>query len=186
MTGSQSQEKVTIKVAAKALNVNRRTIYRWISKGMITKIEENKKSFVATDEIRALRNKSNDKMPQRQNHYAPQNNKSSDTVTLGMTHYESMLIRLGQLENEKALLLEYKGDLEKKDNDFQEAKSQLIETTLWLEETEKENKKLAVQKYAIKIQNKEIENLKRNLHDLHRKLIKIKKRGLIERILNKF
>ncbi|MGA1823269.1 MAG: helix-turn-helix domain-containing protein [bacterium] len=186
MPNSQSQEIVTIKVAAKALNVNRRTIYRWINKGLISKVEDNKKTFVPIDDIRALRNKSNNKMPQRQNHHVSQNYSSCDTVTLGMEHYESMLIRLGQLEHEKTLFLEYKGDLEKKEKEFEETKSQLIETTLWLEEAEKENKKIALQKYAAKIQKKEIENLKRNLHELNRQLSKLKKRGLLERIFNKF
>ena len=58
----KSEEKVTVKVAAKALNVSDKTIYRYIKNGRLSKIKEGRRVYILMSEIRTLRNGQGEKM----------------------------------------------------------------------------------------------------------------------------
>jgi septal ring factor EnvC (AmiA/AmiB activator) len=102
------------------------------------------------------------------------------------SHYDNLLTRLGYLEKEQQLLLEYKEGLKRKNEE-------LIETRTWLEESIQENKQVQEQNKHIKsssiftIQKKdaELKELRKNLTELRQELGKVKKRGLLKRIFNK-
>jgi excisionase family DNA binding protein len=54
MTEVRPQDKATIQEAAKTLHVDRKTIYRWIGKGLISKHIEGNKTYVVLEEVKAL------------------------------------------------------------------------------------------------------------------------------------
>jgi len=116
--GQSISEKVTIPVAAKALKVSTKTVQRYIEKGLITKVKEGTRVYVHIDEVRALLNGQPkiDKSPRVQ---------EKDRITVDRTHYDSLLVRLGQLEASQQLLLEYKGNLQARDKELSETKSEL-------------------------------------------------------------
>lgn len=116
MSEEKSQEKVTINLAAKVLNVDRRTIYRWMDKGVLSKIKEGKKTYILMDEVRTLRDKS--ATDDKSHNVSQFRGTNKDTVTVDRSHYEALLIRLGQLEVKEKNLLEYKTGLEEKDKEL--------------------------------------------------------------------
>lgn len=150
MSDTESKDKVTIQEAARALNVDPRTIYRWIGKGVLSKTKANGKTYVLLTDVKVLSDKSQisqtlNVVDVGQPEIVIDN--VSDTAKIENTHYmvdkehyEGLLIRLGQLEAKQQLLLEYKGGLEAKDQELAEVKVALTTNT---EELEKAKATLA-------------------------------------------
>jgi DNA-binding transcriptional MerR regulator len=136
--GQSNSERVSIPLAAKALKVSTKTVHRYIEKGQLSKIKEGTRVYVPMDEIRALLSGQPrvDKSPHVH---------EKDRVTVDRTHYDSLLVRLGQLEANQQLLLEYKEGLQIRDKELAqikldaEAKAKaLIDKQAELEAREKE------------------------------------------------
>lgn len=164
---TRKRETISIPEAANLLKIGIRSIYRYIDKGILNKSKTGKKSYLYLEEVIALQNRmgtepdvlidiATDKID---------NNNIKKTVNLEQQHYEALLIRLGQLEAQKELLLEYKTDSERKD-------LELKETRNWFEETLKENKKII---NDIDKKNNELTKLKDNLNQLQKELEKVDK-----------
>lgn len=115
MSEAKSQEKVTVAIASKVLKVDRRTIYRWMDKGLISKVKEGNNTYVLMDNVRALRDRA---MSHDKKDDVAENRGGSEAVngnvTIERTHYEGLLTRLGQLEAKQELLLEYRVGIEAK------------------------------------------------------------------------
>ena len=122
MTEARPQDKATIQEASKALHIDRKTIYRWINKGLISKHVEGNKTFVILEEVKAICGKST---PQDATNIVAENVASPNIVTLDRPHYEGLLIKLGQYEAERRYLLEYKTGLEVKDRELTDTKETL-------------------------------------------------------------
>lgn len=116
--GQSNIEKVTIPLAAKALKVSTKTVHRYIEKGQLSKLKEGTRIYVPMDEIRALLSGQPkvDKSPRVH---------EKDRVTVDRTHYDSLLVRLGQLEANQQLLLEYKEGLQTKEKALEQAKENI-------------------------------------------------------------
>lgn len=129
--GQSNAERVTIPLAAKALKVSTKTVQRYIEKGQLSKIKEGTRVYVPMDEIRALLSghPKIDKSPHVH---------EKDRVTVDRTHYDSLLVRLGQLEANQQLLLEYRQGIEKKELALAEKDRELAEAKAVLEQREKE------------------------------------------------
>ena len=122
MTEAKPQNKATIQEAAKALHIDRKTIYRWIGKGLISKYVEGNKTYVLIEEVRAICGKDT---PQDATSFVAENVASPNIVTVDRPHYEGLLIKLGQYEAERRYLLEYKTGLEAKERELFETKATL-------------------------------------------------------------
>ena len=146
-------EKLTIQEAARALNVDPRTIYRLIGKGSISKVKEAGRTYVLWSDVKALSGECQtcptlDKP--NVGHVRPDVGQFDNDVgqaeivfdseidndathvrtkdthyIVDRDHYEGLLIRLGQLESEKRYLLEYKEGLEAKDKALEQAKGNI-------------------------------------------------------------
>jgi multidrug efflux pump subunit AcrA (membrane-fusion protein) len=116
--GQSIDEKVTIPLAAKALKVSTKTVHRYIEKGLLTKVKEGTRVYVPMDEIRALLSGQPkiDKCPRVH---------EKDRVTVDRTHYDGLLVRLGQLEANQQLLLEYRAGIESRDKALEQAKGNI-------------------------------------------------------------
>jgi DNA-binding transcriptional MerR regulator len=136
MNESVTQKKVTIQEAAQTLNISRKTIYRWIDKGLISKVREENKTYVLLSEVKAICDKGIQKETENDTEIVSKvvSDTKHDTniVTINRQHYEGLLIRLGQLESEKRYLLEYKGGLEAKDKELSTVKETLSEAEKFL------------------------------------------------------
>lgn len=115
-------EKVTIQVAAKAIGVTPKTIHQWLRKGTLSKVKEGNRTYILMDEIRALRQ---DKVTNQKSEVITSEvkqeqvtNQGYNMVPIKREHYEGLLTKLGQLEANQQLLLEYKEGLQKKDKDI--------------------------------------------------------------------
>lgn len=131
MEETKTQEKATVQEAAKALSIGRKTIYRWINKGLLSKVKEAKKTYVLLDEVKAICGKG-----KTQTDTKIESKKSLDTniISLERIHYEGLLIRLGQLEVKEKYLLEYKDGLEEKNKELKRLKEEnerLKSRSLW-------------------------------------------------------
>jgi excisionase family DNA binding protein len=108
-----TQDKVTIQQASVILNIGRKTIYRWIDKGLLSKTKEGKNAYVSMSEVRALCDRSDTQVDTLRDTH-----KDTNTATVDVSYLEGLLVRLGQLEAEKRYLLEYKTGLEEKDKEL--------------------------------------------------------------------
>ena len=121
-----SEEKVTVKVAAKALNVSDKTIYRYIEKGQLSKIKKGRRVYVPMSEIRTLRNGQGEKMSRQ---VLDTREKKMSKVSITKNEYESLLVELGELRERNKLLLEHKLNrdqaLTAKDEEVAELKQKL-------------------------------------------------------------
>ncbi len=113
-----TDEKVTITLAAKALKVSTKTVHRYLDKGLLTKVKEGTRVYVPMDEVRALLSGQPkiDKSPRVH---------EKDKVTVDRTHYDGLLVRLGQLEANQQLLLEYRAGIESRDKALEQAKGNM-------------------------------------------------------------
>jgi predicted site-specific integrase-resolvase len=124
-----TQEMVTIKVACDTLKVSRKTIYRYIEKGLLTKIKEGRRTYILANDIRSLR--------QGQIEKVTQSKRDSDTkkvthMTLPIEEYKSVMEELAELKERNKLLLEYKltGDQVRKELEETKQKLQAAETEI--------------------------------------------------------
>jgi excisionase family DNA binding protein len=125
-----TQDKVTIQEAVKTLGISRKTLYRWIDKGLLSREKEGNRAYVSLAEVRALCDRvttqqdieivSGDSQETHQTGHDDTNR-----VTVDMPYLEGLLVRLGQLEAEKRYLLEYKGGLEAKERELADTKASL-------------------------------------------------------------
>jgi excisionase family DNA binding protein len=122
MTEARPQDKATIQEAAKTLHIDRKTIYRWINKGLISKHVEGNKTYVILEEVKALCGKVTS---QEATSFVAESVASPNIVTVDRPHYEGLLIKLGQYEAERRYLLEYKTGLEAKERELSETRATL-------------------------------------------------------------
>jgi excisionase family DNA binding protein len=122
MTEARPQDKATIQEASKALHVDRKTIYRWINKGLISKYVDGNKTYVVLEEVKAICGKAT---PQDATSFVAESVASPNIVTVDRPHYEGLLIKLGQYEAERRYLLEYKTDLKAKERELSETRATL-------------------------------------------------------------
>lgn len=122
-------EKVTIQVAAKALNVTPKTIYQWFRTGTLTRVKDGNRTYILMDEVRALRQtrvtNQKSEVITSEGKNEPGNNPGYDMVPIKREHYEGLLTRLGQLEANQQLLLEYKAGIESRDKALEQAKGNI-------------------------------------------------------------
>ena len=155
-----TQNKVTISDAAKHLNISRKTLYRWIDKGLLSKHKEGNNSFVMLSEVRALCDRGvtqNDTevvsgdvagIQQMTQDDTP---KDTENVTVKISYLEGLLVRLGQLESEKRYLLEYKADIEAKDKAIAEAEKLLREKNRAMEQAGKKIQELQAENERLRL-----------------------------------
>jgi DNA-binding transcriptional MerR regulator len=122
-------EKVTIKVAAKAIGVTPKTVHQWLRIGTLTRVKEGNRTYILMDEVRALRQNrvTNPKSEviTSEGKIEPSNNLGNNIVPIDREHYEGLLIRLGQLEANQQLLLEYRAGIESRDKALEQAKGNI-------------------------------------------------------------
>jgi len=151
---SRTNEKASITVAAKALGVSAKTIQRWVKSGKIQSIREDNRVFIPVDEIRArlqeqrasVADIDQDKKEDVQTIRGHSEDKNLDVIPIERTHYEGLLTRLGQLEANQQLLLEYKEGLQTKERELSETKATLAANT----------EKLAGVRAALDVNNEEL------------------------------
>lgn len=126
---NMQDEKVTIQVAAKALSVTPKTIHQWLRNGTLTRVKEGNRTYILMDEMRALRQErvTNPKSEviTSEAKIEQVTNQGDDIVPIKRAHYEGLLTRLGQLEANQQLLLEYKEGLQGKDKALEQAKENI-------------------------------------------------------------
>jgi DNA-binding transcriptional MerR regulator len=168
MTRQVSEEKITIRVAAKALGVTERTVQRYIEKGILSKIKDGYRIYVYADEVRKLRQQEYDKAYDTETSVttgttqidASDDSHDRDTtvVVIDRPHYEGLLTRLGQLEAQNNHLIEYKEGLERQTKKVYELETSQIELKTNLVKKDKEIE-------AIKSQTEELEKEKTQLEE---------------------
>lgn len=113
-------EAISIKEAAKALNISQRTVWNYIRKGKLDKVLMANKAHVTKASIERLSQSS------------PQTVNESISVSPGkavveLAYLEGLLTRLGQLQAEKQYLLEHQAGQEAKERELAEARAKLAE-----------------------------------------------------------
>jgi excisionase family DNA binding protein len=126
MSDTNDTTRVTIQEACKIANISRKTLYRWIEKGLLSKGKDGNRSYVSLAEVQALCNQS-DKPDDTTSVTGDNRTTQSDTgkVTVDMVYLEGLLVKLGQMEAERRYLLEYKGNIEQKDKVIAEQQVEL-------------------------------------------------------------
>jgi chromosome segregation ATPase len=119
-----TSKKITLQVAAKALDISVRTVQRYLDKGLITKIKEDAKVYVYADEIRGLR-----KRLEATNDTTDDMAKSvKTTVTVDMSYLEGLLVQIGEMKEKQRLLLEYKDDIRQREVSLLAKEQELTQT----------------------------------------------------------
>jgi len=113
-------EAVSIKEAAKALNVSHRTVWNYIKKGKLDKVMVANKAHVTQASIERLSQDSTQTVNESIS-------VSPGKAVVEVAYLEALMTRLGQLEAEKRYLLEYQADREAKEKELVEARARLTE-----------------------------------------------------------
>jgi excisionase family DNA binding protein len=118
-----TQDKVTIQEAARIANISRKTLYRWIEKGLLSREKDKNLSHVSLAEVKALCDRVTNQQVTKNvtgDNQATQQEPQGDTnrVTVDVSYLEGLLVKLGQMEAERRYLLEYKTGLEVKDKEL--------------------------------------------------------------------
>ena len=153
MKKSSSEEKVTIKVAAKALGVSRGTIVHYLNNGKLSRIKEGETVYISTEEINRLLETREEpavitpkaRVAKNKDVAATEvRSRESDgtTVTVDRDHYEEMLTRLGRLELENRNLLVYKDSMVKTKSLLKDREKELQKVTAKLHMMEEELRRL--------------------------------------------
>ena len=177
-----TRDRVTIQQAAQTLSIGRKTIYRWIDKGLLSREKEGKNAYVSLAEVRTLcvrgdtqadtLNVSGDVTDTHHDTLIDTQDTHHDTNTaiVEVSYLEGLLVRLGQLEAEKRYLLEYKGGIEAKDKELTEARaviskarSELQKMADLKQESERKARALIDQQAALDTKEREIEDLRAEL-----------------------
>lgn len=106
-----AKEEVTIQLAAKTLNVSKDTVITYLNKGLLTRISRGDQVYLLMDEVRALRD-----------------GMRKIDATVEKDHYKLLSANLGQPEDLRQYLLQFKAASEAEDNELQALRSGL--TTL--------------------------------------------------------
>ena len=126
-----SEEKVTVKVAAKALGVSDKTVYRYIEKGMLSKVKEGRRVYIPMSEVRTLRNRQGEKVSIQ---VLDTRKEEMSKVSITKKEYESLLLELGELRERNKLLLEHKLNRDQtliaKDEEVTELREKLKESEI--------------------------------------------------------
>jgi excisionase family DNA binding protein len=153
MKKASSEEKVSIKVAAKALGVSKGTIVHYLNNGKLSRIKEGSTVYISTDEInRLLEAKEVSAVITPKARAAKRKDvvitkvKSSEgdgtTVTVDRNHYEQILTRVGRLELENRNLVAYKDSMVKIKSVLSDREKELQEVTAKLHMMEGELRRL--------------------------------------------
>ena len=130
-----SEEKVTVKVAAKALGLSDKTIYRYIEKGVLSRIKEGRRIYIPVSEVRNLRNGQGEKVS------GQVLDMRKEKMSITRKEYDSLLVELGELRERNKLLLEYKLNrdqaLTAKDGEIAELKQELQKAEAEIERLKK-------------------------------------------------
>jgi excisionase family DNA binding protein len=148
-----SEEKVSIKVAAKALGVTKGTIVHYLNNGRLSRIKEGSTVYISADEINRLLEAREDSAviaPKTRvaesKHVVVTKVKTSEgdgtTVTVDRNHYEEILTRVAQLELENRNLLVYKDSMVKIKSVLSDREKELQEVTVKLHMMEEELRRL--------------------------------------------
>jgi excisionase family DNA binding protein len=121
-----TQDRVTIQEAARIANISRKTLYRWIEKGLISKEKDKNLSYVSLAEVKALCDRGTNQQD-TENVTGDNQGTQQDTnrVTVDVTYLEGLMVRLGQYEAERRYLLEYKSGLEARDKELEQTRATL-------------------------------------------------------------
>ena len=153
MKKASSEEKVTIKVAARTLGVSKGTIVHYLNNGKLSRIREGATVYISTEEINRLLEvradpavntpearvaKSNDAVVTE----AKSRESDGTTVIVDRDHYEDMLTRLGRLELENRNLLVYKDGMVKTKSVLNDREKELQKVTAKLHMMEEELRRL--------------------------------------------
>jgi DNA-binding transcriptional MerR regulator len=153
MKKASSEEKVSIKVAAKAMGVSKGTIVHYLNNGKLSRIKEGSTVYISTVEINRLLEAREDsavitpkaKIPESK-HVVVTKVKSSEgdgtTVTVDRNHYEEILTRVGRLELENRNLRVYKDSMVKIKSVLNDREKELQEVTAKLHMMEEELRRL--------------------------------------------
>lgn len=118
MTEHGTDEKITIKAAAKALGVTTKTIQRYIGKGLLSKVKQGTRTYLYLSEIRAMLEYRASERGQSMSLVGRRSGagQTADTITLHRERYESLLIELGELRKQSQFLDEFKAALQMKED----------------------------------------------------------------------
>ena len=125
LSGSEPRkEKVTIRMAAKVLDVSRGTIVSYLNEGLLTRIKEGGNIYIAIDEVTAL--SETNKKPRAESSVS----KSAETIKRAPVSKKKERPKgtpasLGLLESEREYLLECKAALEAKDKELENLQFQV-------------------------------------------------------------
>jgi hypothetical protein len=97
-------ELVRLSIAAKALKCSERTLRRWADAGRCVITTQGNKSYIKADEVRELRRQKTETPPK----IRKKKNLDTQFVTIELSRYDDMLKRLGEVESQNKLLLEYR------------------------------------------------------------------------------
>ncbi len=116
---------MTIQEACKIAKVSRKTLYRWIEKGLLSREKDGNRAYVSLAEVVALCvGGDSQQVTESVSGDSQATRDDTSKVTLNREHYEGLLIRLGQYESERRYLLEYKTGLETKEKELQALKEE--------------------------------------------------------------
>jgi DNA-binding transcriptional MerR regulator len=105
-----TDKKITIKTAAKILDVSTKTIHRYLTKGLLTRIKEGTRTLVLLAEVKTLQ--SHPTLGQGRPSLNIERSRGPghirDLVTLSRERYEQILIELGELRKQNQFFMEYK------------------------------------------------------------------------------
>lgn len=144
------QDRITIQEASDRLKIGRKIIYRWIEKGLVSREREGNRAYVLFSEVKAQYEREYSGDHSGNTADVPGNIpgtqqgtfQGTNTVTVDRSHYDGLLVRLGQLESEKRYLLEYKAGIEAKDKNIAEAEKLLREKNWAMEQAGKKIQEL--------------------------------------------
>jgi len=108
-------DRITIQQASDRLKINRKTIYRWIERGLVSKEKEGNRAYVSMAEVQAQYDREHVKEHDGHTGNVTGNIPGIDIVTLEKNRYEALLIRLGGLEAERRHLLTFQDAIQEKD-----------------------------------------------------------------------
>lgn len=117
------REKVTIREAAKALNVTKGRIITYLNKKILTRIKENDQIYIPIDEIRALSESIKKLDVSTSVDSYGESEARTDVVTLLKDDHKKLLTNLKRPENERDNISEYEIALEAKDKEPESLKS---------------------------------------------------------------
>ena len=153
MKKASSEEKVTIKVAARTLGVSKGTIVHYLNNGKLSRIKEGATVYISTDEINRLLEAREDpavitpkaRVAKSKDVVATEagsRESGGTTVIVDRDHYEEMLTRLGRLELENRNLLVYKDSMVKTKSLLNDRERELQKVTAKLHMMEEELRRL--------------------------------------------